>query len=175
MSGGEKVHNQPLVMDMIERQRLLEWWNTMDAAKPMVRRLMSLITELRLNPESSHADGLVLFYRAASEISYGYAGVRGCIRRAFTNEYRQALRINMVMCHSFAERYSVDTKVLLERVAQQITEQNALQLIQRIRETLAENDLMLKEIKSKADAFFGRDTFHSMQKKVKQSTTLLKT
>ncbi|WP_308162205.1 hypothetical protein [Bacillus sp. ISL-18] len=166
--------NKPLVMDLEERQRLLDWWNTMESAKPMVRRLMSLITELRVHPESSRADGMVLFYRAASEISYGYAGVRGCIRRAFTDEYRESLRMNMVMCHSFAEKYSVDTKVLLERVAQQITGQNALQLIQKIRETLAENDEMLKEIKRKADAFFGRETFHSMQNKVKDSITLPK-
>jgi hypothetical protein len=40
LSGGEKVIN-----------------------KPMVRRLMSLITELRVHPESSHADGMVRFYR----------------------------------------------------------------------------------------------------------------
>ena len=161
-------------MDLEERKRLFEWWNTMESAKPMVRRLMSLITELRVHPESSHTDGMVLFYRAASEISYGYAGVRGCIRRAFTDEYRESLRMNMVMCHSFAEKYSVDTKVLLERVAQQITGQNALQLIQRIRAALAENDEMLKEIKGKADAFFGRETFHSMQNKVKDSITLPK-
>ena len=76
---------------------------------------------------------------------------------------------------AFAERFSVDAKVLLERVAQQITGQSAIQLIERIRETLAENDVMLKEIKSKADAFFGRDTFHLMQKKIKQSITLSKT
>ena len=130
-----------LVMDLIQcRERLIEWWNTMDAAKPMVQKLMSLITELRLNPESSHTDGMILFYRAASEISYGYAGVRGCIRRAFTNEYREPLRMNMIMCHSFAERFSVDAKVLLERVAQQITGQSAIQLVERIRETLAENE-----------------------------------
>lgn len=157
---------------MDERQRLLEWWKTMDAAKPMVRKLMSLITELRLHPESSHADGMILFYRAASEVSYGYAGVRGCIRRAFTNEYRESLRVNMVMCHSFAERFSVDTKVLLDRVARQINGEKALGLIRKIRETLDENDLMLKEIKSKADAFFGIDTLHSMQKKIKQFNTL---
>jgi hypothetical protein len=79
--------------------------------------------------------------------------------------------MNMVMCHSFAAKYSVDTKVLLERVAQQITGQNALQLIQKIRETLAENDEMLKEIKRKADAFFGREAFQSMQNKVNDSIT----
>jgi len=163
---------QPIEMDMNERQRLLEWWNTMESAKPMVRGLMSLITELRLHPESSHADGMVLFYRAASEISYGYAGVRGCIRRAFTNEYRESLRINMVMCHSFAEKYSVDTKVMLERVARQIDGPEASELIRKIRETLAENDLKLKEIKSRADAFFGKDTLHSLQQKAKQSITL---
>lgn len=164
--------DNPLVMDLDERHRLLEWWNTMESAKPIVRGLMSLITELRLHPESSHADGMVLFYRAASEVSYGYAGVRGCIRRAFTNEYGESLRINMVMCHRFAERYSVDTKVLLERIAKQISDHNAIQLIQRIRETLAKNDEMLKEIESKADAFFGRDPFHSIEKKVKDSFTL---
>lgn len=167
--------NKTLEMNHDERQRLLDWWNTMEAAKPMVRRLMSLITELRIHPESSHADGMILFYRAASEVSYGYAGVRGCIRRAFANEYRESLRINMVMCHSFAERFSVDTKVLLERVAKQITGHEGLNLVQRIRETLAENDVMLKEIQHKADAFFGKDTFHSMQKKVKKGNTLPET
>lgn len=64
--------------------------------------------------------------------------------------------------------------MLLERVAQQITGQSAILLIERIREMLAENDVMLKEIKSKADAFFGRDTFDLMQKKLKQSITVPK-
>ncbi|MBY0122000.1 hypothetical protein H0173_08705 [Bacillus sp. S/N-304-OC-R1] len=161
-----------MIMNLEERQRLMDWWNTMEKAKPMVRRLMSLISELRLHPGSSHADGMILFYRAASEISYGYAGVRGCIRRAFTNEYREPLRMNMVKCHSFAERFSIDTKVLLERVAKQITDHSAQQLIERIREALAANDAMLKEIKRKADAFFGRETFHIMQKKLDQTQTL---
>ncbi|GIN87244.1 hypothetical protein J6TS2_36300 [Heyndrickxia sporothermodurans] len=164
--------NKSLEMNNDERQRLMEWWFTMEAAKPMVRRLMSLITELRVHPESSHADGMILFYRAASEISYGYAGVRGCIRRAFSNEYQVSLRMNMIMCHSFAEKFSVDTKVLLERVAKQITGHDALQLEQKIRETLRENDAMLKQIKNKADAFFGRDQFHSLQEKMKDSITL---
>ncbi|MEK5520498.1 MULTISPECIES: hypothetical protein [Heyndrickxia] len=157
-----------------ERQRLLDWWNTMEAAKPMVRRLMSLITELRLHPQSSHADGIILFYRAASEVSYGYAGVRGCIRRAFTSEYGEAIRMNIVNCHRFADRFSVDTNVLLERVAKQITGKDALQLVQRIRETLRENDVMLEEINKKANAFFGKNTFQSMKKKVKESNTLSK-
>jgi hypothetical protein len=166
------LNKPPLEMSIDEKHRLLEWWKTMEVAKPVVRRLMSLITELRLNPESSHTDGMILFYRAASEVSYGYAGVRGCIRRALTSEYREPLRINMVMCHSFAQKFSVDTKVLLERVAKQITGQNSLQLIHRIEETLSENDAILKEIENKANVFFGRDTFNSMQKKVKQSITL---
>ncbi|MEC1376657.1 hypothetical protein P9D39_20385 [Heyndrickxia oleronia] len=148
------MHNQPLVMTNEERTALLDWWNTMEKAKPMVRRLMSLITELRVDPKTSHADGMILFYRAASEVSYGYAGVRGCIRRAFSNdEYREFLRMNMVMCHSFAERFSVDTKILLERVAKQITDPGSLILVQKIRETLSENDVMLKEIRLKADNF----------------------
>jgi hypothetical protein len=147
----------------------------MEASKPIVRKLMSLITELRLNPKSSRADGMILLYRAASEVSYGYAGVRGCIRRAFTQEYGEGLRFNMVKCHSFAERFSVDTKVLLELVARQITDHDTLNLINRIRETLRENDIMLKEIKNKADAFFGKDTLSSMQQTVKQSVTLPET
>lgn len=161
-----------MVMNDDERQRLLDWWNTMEAAKPMVRRLMSLITELRLHPQSSHADGIILFYRAASEVSYGYAGVRGCIRRAFTSEYEEALRMNMVNCHRFAERFSVDTRVLLERVAKQITGKDVLQLVQRIRETLRENDVMLEEINKKANAFFGKNTFQTLQKKMKESNKL---
>jgi heme oxygenase len=80
--------------------------------------------------------------------------------------------MNMAMCHSFAERFSFDTKVLLERVAKQITGQEALQLIQRIREAFAQNDAMLKEIQNKANAILGTDNFHSLQKKVKQSNTL---
>ena len=50
------------------------------------------------------------------------------------------------MCHSFAHKYSVDAKVLLERVAKQITGGNALKLIRRIRKTLLKNDEMLIEI-----------------------------
>ncbi|MBS4174498.1 hypothetical protein [Bacillus sp. FJAT-49736] len=168
------MNYRSLSMDNDERRLLLDWWNTMEEAKPMVRKLMSFITELRVHPKSSHADGMVLFYRAASEISYGYAGVRGCIRRAFTHEYGEGLRINMVMCHSFADKYSEDAKVLLERVAKQITDQESLQIVQRIRKTLAENDLWLREIKQKADAFFGKDTFIDLQSKVKKAITLSK-
>jgi hypothetical protein len=87
--------NHPLEVDTQLRQRLLDWWNTMDASKPIVRKLMSLITELRLNPKSSRANGMILLYRAVSEVSYGYAGVRGFIRRAFTQEYGEGLRFNL--------------------------------------------------------------------------------
>ncbi|MCM2532905.1 hypothetical protein NDK43_11540 [Neobacillus pocheonensis] len=76
------------------------------------------------------------------------------------------------MCHSFAHKYSVDTKVLLDRVAKQITGPNALQLIDRIRKTLIENDVMLNEIAKRAHAFFGKEAFQSIQMKVKQSITL---
>jgi len=75
----------------------LDWWNTTESAKSIVRCLVSLVSELRLHPESSHADGMILFYRAVSEVSYGYAGTRGCIRRAFNDEYSEALRKNMTM------------------------------------------------------------------------------
>ena len=55
----------------------------------------------------------------------------------------------MVMCHSFAHKYSVDAKVLLERVAKEISGEHALQLISRIREMLMKNDEMLNEISKK--------------------------
>jgi len=132
----------------------LDWWNTTESAKSVVKRLVSLVSELRLHPESSHADGMILFYRAVSEVSYGYAGTRGCIRRAFNDEYSEALRKNMTMCHGFAHKFSVDTKVLLERVAKQVTGSNALELIHRIREVLKENDEMLHEMEIKAHAFY---------------------
>ncbi|MDM8147228.1 hypothetical protein [Priestia megaterium] len=147
--------NAELLNMSVDQQRyLLDWWNTTESAKPIVRRLVSLVSELRLHPESSHADGMILFYRVVSEVSYGYAGTRGCIRRAFNGEYSEALRKNMTMCHGFARKFSVDTKVLLERVAKQITGPNALELIHRIREVLKENDVMLHEIEIKAHAFY---------------------
>ena len=149
-----------------EQHRLLDWWKTLELARPVVQRLVSLVSEFRLNPESSHADGIVLFYRAVSEISYGHAGIRGCIRRAFSGEYSVALRKNMAMCHSFAHKYSVDAKVLLERVAKQITGENALHLISRIRVMLMKNDEMLNEISEKAHAFFGTEDLQSLQKEV---------
>ena len=77
-------YTQPLSMSADDQHRLLEWWNATESAKVVVRYLVSLVSELRLHPESSHADGIVLFYRAVSEISYGHAGIRGCIRRAFS-------------------------------------------------------------------------------------------
>lgn len=165
-------NTQAMDMSAEDRHHLLEWWNTTESAKLVVQHLVSLVSELRLHPESSHADGMILFYRAASEISYGYAGIRGCIRRAFTSEYSEALRNNIVRCHDFAHKFSVDTKVLLERVARQITGANALQLISHIRETLIKNDDMLNEIAKKAHVFFGKETFQSIQMEVKQSTTL---
>jgi hypothetical protein len=147
--------NAGLLNMSVDQQRyLLDWWNTTESAKPIVRLLVSLVSELRLHPESSHADGMILFYRAVSEVSYGYAGTRGYIRRAFNDEYSEALRKNMTMCHGFASKFSVDTKVLLERVAKQVTGSNALELIQRIREVLKENDVMLHEMEIKAHAFY---------------------
>ncbi|NEW02149.1 hypothetical protein GYH73_013355 [Bacillus megaterium] len=143
-----------LNMSVDQQQHLLDWWNTTESAKSIVRRLVSLVSELRLHPESSHADGMILFYRAVSEVSYGYAGTRGCIRRAFNDEYSESLRRNMTMCHGFASKFSVDTKVLLERVAKQITGPNALELIHRIREVLKENDVMLHKMEIKAHAFY---------------------
>ena len=79
-------YTQTLSMSADDQHRLLEWWNATESAKVVVRHLVSLVSELRLHPESSHADGMVLFYRAVSEISYGYAGIRGCIRRAFSGD-----------------------------------------------------------------------------------------
>jgi hypothetical protein len=165
-------NSQSMIMSADEQNRLMEWWNKTEEAKVVVQRLVSLISELRVHPESSHADGMVLFYRAASEISYGYAGMRGCIRRSFTSEYSEPLRKNIVMCHSFAHKYSVDAKVLLERVAKQVTGANALKIINHIREALMENKVMLNEIAKKANAFFGKETFQSIQTKVNQSITL---
>ncbi|MDC0706047.1 MULTISPECIES: hypothetical protein [Priestia] len=143
-----------LNMSVDQQRHLLDWWNTTESAKLIVRRLVSLVSELRLHPESSHADGMILFYRAVSEVSYGYAGTRGCIRRAFNDEYSESLRRNMTMCHGFARKFSVDAKVLLERVAKQITGPNALELMHRIREVLKENDVMLHEMEIKAHAFY---------------------
>ncbi|RDU36673.1 hypothetical protein DRW41_11485 [Neobacillus piezotolerans] len=165
-------YTQTLDMSANDQQRLMEWWNATESAKGVVRHLVSLVSELRLHPESSHADGMVLFYRAVSEISYGHAGIRGCIRRAFSGEYSDGLRKNMSMCHSFAHKYSVDSKVMLERVAKQITGENALQLISRIREALMKNDEMLNEISKKAQAFFGKDALQSLQNDIKHSSTL---
>ena len=155
-----------------EQHRLLDWWKTLELARPVVQRLVSLVSEFRLNPESSHADGMILFYRAISEISYGYAGVRGGVRRAFTKEYSKDLQINMVMCLSFAPKFSVDAKVLLERIAKQVTGSSALQLIQRIRETLMENDIILNQLEKKAHTFFGKDTFQDIQVKMMQDMTM---
>jgi len=60
----------------------------------------------------------------------------------------------MTICHGFARKFSVDTKVLLERVAKQITGPNVLDLIHRIREVLKENDAMLDEMAIKAHTFY---------------------
>ncbi|EKN71272.1 hypothetical protein BABA_02297 [Neobacillus bataviensis LMG 21833] len=155
-----------------EQQRLMEWWNATEKGSIVVKQLVSLITELRLNPESSRADGMILLYRAASEVSYGYAGMRGCIRRAFSNEYSEFLRNNIVRCGSFARRFSVDTKVLLERVAKQTNGESTLVIVDRIRETLRENDSILTEIEKKANAFFGKENFQVLQSNFKQSITL---
>ncbi|SFC93759.1 hypothetical protein SAMN05443252_10917 [Bacillus sp. OV322] len=137
-------------MNHDENELLLDWWKMMEEAKPLVRRVMSLMTELRLHPESSHSTGMILLYRAASEVSYGYAGVRGCIRRAFTNEYGETLRVNMARCHSFVHKFSADTKVLLKHVKANTAGAHAQQIIIQLEEVLMENDRFLIEIEEKA-------------------------
>ncbi|MBS4200354.1 hypothetical protein KHA93_12000 [Bacillus sp. FJAT-49732] len=161
-----------LTLSEEEQRRLLDWWRSIEEAHQIVKRLTSLVSELRLNKDSSHADGMILFYRAVSEISYGYAGVRGGVRRAFTKEYSKALQLNIVMCLSFVPKFSVDAKVLLERVANRVTGPSALQLIQRIRETLMENDEIINELERKAHNVFGKDSFKKIQEKVMQDMTL---
>ncbi|EEM07532.1 hypothetical protein bmyco0003_58230 [Bacillus pseudomycoides] len=47
-----------------------------------------------------------------------------------------------------------------------------MQIVDRIRETLRENDAMLREIQNKADAFFGKKNF---QTSLMQSITMLTT
>ncbi|EKN63486.1 hypothetical protein P9E76_17150 [Schinkia azotoformans] len=153
---------------------LLEWWKTMESGKPVIQRLVSLVSELRIHPEASHAGGIILFYRAISEVSYGYAGVRGCIRRAFTDEYGHSLRTNMGMCHRFAHRFSIDSKVLLARLEKEISGRNALLLINRIKEVLNENDRILEEIENKANTFFGKETFQSLKKEISQANMVPK-
>ncbi|MBS4176698.1 hypothetical protein [Lederbergia citrea] len=167
------LDTRPMSMSVEEKRRLLDWWKTMESAKLIVQRLVSQVSELRLHPESSHADGMILFYRAISEISYGYAGVRGGVRREFTSEYSEGLQINMVMCHSFAPKFAVDAKILLERIAKQITGPNALILVEQIRVTLFENDMMLNKLEKKAHAFFGKKNFQAKQKNMMQDMTLL--
>ncbi|RST60668.1 hypothetical protein D5F11_004765 [Siminovitchia terrae] len=165
-------NSQYMKLSAEEQHHLLDWWQTMESAKLIVQRLVSLVSEFRLNPESSHADGMILFYRAVSEISYGYAGVRGGVRRAFTKEYSKALQINMVMCLSFVPKFSVDAKVLLERIAKQVTGPSALQLIQRIREVLLENDEIINELEKKAQSIFSTDTFKDIQAKMMKDMTM---
>ncbi|KAB2330735.1 hypothetical protein F7731_19220 [Cytobacillus depressus] len=164
--------NTSVQMSEEEQQHLLAWWEATERGSVVVRRLVSYMTELRLHPESSRADGMILLYRAASEVSYGYAGMRGCIRRAFTPEYSSFLQNNMVRCHSFARRFSDDTKVLLERVAKQISGRNALEIVDHIREALRENDAMLNEIDQKMNEFFGKETLQALQSSHMQSITL---
>ncbi|MFZ7942912.1 MULTISPECIES: hypothetical protein [Bacillaceae] len=155
-----------------QEQRLMEWWNATEKGTFVVKQLVSLITELRLHPDSSRADGMILLYRAASEVSYGYAGMRGCIRRNFAHENSEFLHNNIVRCRSFARRFSVDTQVLLERVAKQISGANALLIVERIRETLRDNAAILSEIEHKANAFFGKETFQTLQNNLIHSITL---
>lgn len=50
-----------LSMSVDQQRYLLDWWNTTESAKSVVKRLVSLVSELRLHPESSHADGMILF------------------------------------------------------------------------------------------------------------------
>ncbi|WP_233711075.1 hypothetical protein [Lederbergia citrisecunda] len=65
----------------------------------------------------------------------------------------------MVMCQSFAPKFSVDAKILLERIAKQISGESSLVIINQIRETLSENDIMLIELEKKAQEFFGKEAF----------------
>ncbi|MEH6944232.1 hypothetical protein V7014_20810 [Bacillus sp. JJ722] len=64
----------------------------------------------------------------------------------------------------FARSSSVDTMVLLERVAKEISGAIALQIVDRIREI----DAVLTEIDRKAAAFFGKETFQALRNNLMQ-------
>jgi hypothetical protein len=168
----DQVSTRATVMTAEEQKSLWNWWQAMDAARPVVRRLCSLASELRIHPEASHVDGMILFYRAVSEVSYGHAGTRGGIRRAFGGDYTPLVQANLVMCLGAARQFSDDTKVLLERVAKQVTGGDAQRLIQRLRETLRENDEVLQKAFEQARAFFGPERFQAIQMQNMMSMTL---
>lgn len=155
-----------------EQRRLWHWWQAMEAGQPAVHRLCSLASELRLHPEASHVDGMILFYRACPEVSYGHAGTRGGIRRAFGGDYTPLTQANLVMCLGAARQFSDDTKVLLERVARQVTGAHAPPLVERLRQTLGENDEVLQEAFVRARTFFGPERFDMIQMQLMRSMSL---
>jgi hypothetical protein len=108
-------------------------------------------------------------YRAISEVSYGHAGVRGGIRRAFSGEYSPFVQSNLVMCLGGACQFSEDSKALLDYVSKQYNDQNAQNLTLRIAETLRENDIMLNTMFERAKAFFGQEKFNQLQQEVMQT------
>jgi hypothetical protein len=55
------INLQPIVMTKDQQERLMAWWRTMEQAQPIVRRLCSLTSELRLQPEAVKVNGMILF------------------------------------------------------------------------------------------------------------------
>ena len=158
-------YTQTLSMSDMINIFCLEWWNATESAKVVVRHLVSLVSELRYirNPVMQ----MESFFFIEQSLKYHTVTLESgdVFDELFQENTLLLFRKNMVMCHSFAHKYSVDAKVLLERVAKQITGENALQLISRIRVMLMKNDEMLTEISKKAQAFFGTEDLQSLQKK----------
>jgi hypothetical protein len=163
---------QPLIMTKEQREHLLDWWQVMESAIPIVQRICSLSTQLRTHPESSSVDGMILFYRAVSKLAYGHAGAKGGIRRAYNGFYNHEVQKNMVMCIGGYRQFSEQTKVLLENVANHVKGTEATDIIQQLRTSLQENEQKVNQALSNAKVFFGPTQFQRIQMEIMNDMTI---
>ncbi|MFZ3591826.1 hypothetical protein ACOI1C_22090 [Bacillus sp. DJP31] len=163
---------QPITLSNQERERLQNLWKVMQSAIPIVQRIYALSSQLRIHPESSHVDGMILYYRAVSELAYGHARAKGGIRRAYNGFYSHEVQKNMVMWIGGYRQFSQQTTVLLDNVSNNVNGSEAKQIIQQLNHSLQENDKKVRKALSRAKDFFGQEQFKKIQMEIMKDMTI---
>lgn len=163
---------QPIKLSEVEKEYLLKWWEVMESAQPIVQKICSLSSHLRSHPNSSHVDGMILYYRSVSELAYGHAGTKGGIRRAYNGFFNHEVEKNIVMCVGGYRQFSEETRVLLENVSNHVKDTEASQIIKQLRSYLEQNDDKVKQALSKGKEFFGAEQFQRIQMEIMNDMTI---
>lgn len=108
-----------LTLSPREAEGLIRFAALIDEGNRPLSLLCSLVTRLRLDPETSRIPS-GLFYRAISEVVYSRYGLKGTVRRAFLGEALSDLAVNFVMCARNVQNHAEQAEPYFEWLRERV-------------------------------------------------------